>query len=117
MTTPFGKWKGARIEDLPDDYLYWLTEIELDEPLRSAINREWLRRNQTSATAPANTTTIRLKPEDLPLARKVFDAGYRTMARKLHPDAGGDAAQMQGLNLLAENVRTQLEAAEARPDS
>ena len=36
---PFGKWKGTKLEDLPADYVYWLTHKadNLDADLRSAL--------------------------------------------------------------------------------
>ena len=36
---PFGKWKGTKLEDLPADYVYWLTHKadNLDADLRTAL--------------------------------------------------------------------------------
>ena len=36
---PFGKWKGTKLEDLPADYVYWLTHKadNLDADLRNAL--------------------------------------------------------------------------------
>lgn len=34
---PFGKHKGTPLNDLPVDYLKWLSTIELREPLASAV--------------------------------------------------------------------------------
>ena len=36
---PFGKWKGTKLEDLPADYVYWLTHKadNIDADLRTAL--------------------------------------------------------------------------------
>jgi uncharacterized protein (DUF3820 family) len=43
---PFGKYKGARLADIPSDYLEWLisTAANLRPPLRRAIVMELERR-------------------------------------------------------------------------
>lgn len=41
---PFGKFKGAALEDLPADYVVWLSQLELREPLRGAVVVELGRR-------------------------------------------------------------------------
>jgi hypothetical protein len=109
MTMPFGKYKGTEIAELPSDYLLWMLALDdLREPLRSAVLREAVRRNEEVPIAlKHNVVAINLKPEELQLARRLFDAGYKTLARALHPDLGGDVQQMQDLNLFAENVRQQ----------
>jgi hypothetical protein len=56
-----------------------------------------------------------LNAEELPPARRVFDAGYKAVERSLHPDAGGDAEAIKSLNLFADSVRGQFDLLEARP--
>ena len=46
---PFGKYKGAPVHTLPDDYLEWLSTRELRDPLRSVVARELRARGQQSA--------------------------------------------------------------------
>lgn len=36
---PFGKYRGQKVEDLPYDYLVWLEDQDLKEPLRSRVNK------------------------------------------------------------------------------
>jgi hypothetical protein len=55
---------------------------------------------------------IHLKPRELALAKRLVDAGYKTLATSLHPDRGGDAEQMRELNALASSMRQQLAAIE-----
>ena len=113
---PFGKYRGWEIAALPDDYLAWLLTIELYKPLYDAVAGEYQRRldeydlSQEGRTPPP--PGLRLRVEEAPLARRMFDAGYRTLARTLHPDHGGDADQMRQLNLLSASLRAQLGALE-----
>jgi hypothetical protein len=122
-TMPFGKYEGWEIEDLPDGYLAWLLTIELRDWLRDAAQQEYDRRvddrrreerqRRTPPPPPPAAPGIRLRPEDVPLARRLFDAGYRALVRVMHPDKGGDTREMQQLNSLAESMRTQIDALEA----
>jgi hypothetical protein len=110
---PFGKHKGVELADLPNDYLAWLIDLDdLREPLRSAVNREYAFRSGGSAARGLDGLAICLASEQVPLARRVFDLGYRTLAQRLHPDHGGNPAQMRALNALAKNVREQFAALE-----
>jgi hypothetical protein len=115
---PFGKYKGCRVEDLPDQYLSDLLEFDLREPLRSAVNREIDARfyghpREPEQPAAAAAGSIELRADEVSLARRIFDAGFRSLARTAHPDVGGDAAEMRALNALAESIRDQLRALEA----
>jgi hypothetical protein len=114
---PFGKYRGWEITTLPDDYLSWLTTIELRGWLFNAVHREYDRRTwgyeyPEEERAPSSVFGLRIRPEDLAMAQKLFAAGYRTLARTMHPDAGGDVAAMQRLNAFADSIRTQLRALE-----
>jgi hypothetical protein len=42
---PFGRYRGRLLSEVPDAYLKWLYGIELDEPLRASVAREWARRS------------------------------------------------------------------------
>jgi hypothetical protein len=117
---PFGKYEGWRIRDIPDDgYLAWLLSIDLRPWLRNAVADECQRRadeyerrreEREGRTPPPAGPVIRFRAEELPLVKHAFDAGFKTLARKLHPDAGGDTREMQALNSLADSVRAQLAA-------
>src|SRR5207244_2964572 len=39
-TMPFGKHKGKRFSELDDDYLKWLTDQELRNPLKAEVAKE-----------------------------------------------------------------------------
>jgi hypothetical protein len=112
---PFGQFKGRPLADLPDTYVEWLLALDdLRQPLRAAVWREWERRTGPAHAEALEAPTISLKPEEVALARRVFDAGYRATAAQLHPDhVGGDGQQMTELNALAASVRQQFGALEA----
>ena len=82
----FGKYRGTKIEDLPDDYLEWLSSIELREPLKTTVEMELSSRQEP--TGPV-----------LKMAGEVVTSGYRVLALKHHPDHnGGDTTTMQLVN-------------------
>jgi hypothetical protein len=94
---PFGKFKGCYLEEIPDDYLDWLRfEIDLREPLRSAVCREYLtRENGFSVTETSGTL-------DADKVKKI----YRNLARQYHPDIiGGTGDVMTGINLFYEAIK------------
>ena len=102
---PFGKYRGTRLRALDDGYLQWLRTIELREPLRTAVEREWRRRVGVDAYARPG-----LPHELRDAARRIITAGYRAVAREAHPDVGGDTARMQAVNAAAEALRRLVEA-------
>lgn len=45
MNIPFGKYRGTPIDQVPDDYLLWLSTLnDLRQPLLGAVLREMGRR-------------------------------------------------------------------------
>jgi hypothetical protein len=111
MTMRFGKYRGWRIAELPDDYVDWLFELrDLHEPLRSAVDREWHKRFDDD---PEDDYA---EPDDFPdqdraLFRELIESGYRALALKLHPDRGGSTEGMQRLNALMHRLRRKVVAA------
>src|SRR4051812_11054109 len=107
MTMPFGKYKFRDLEDLPSDYLSWLSTIDLRPALETAVLDEMDRRrkretrNKKPTRSSSSAAVIEVPPDKLLLARRVFDSGYHSVAQKLHPDTGGEKEQMQELNALA----------------
>jgi Putative quorum-sensing-regulated virulence factor len=115
MILQFGKFKGRRVSELPDNYLHWLSSIDLRDPsLEFAVLSElWRREKRADDFSPdGETLVIRINRADVPLARRIWDAGHRALAKKLHPDRGGDSAAMAEVNVLVLSVREQLEALE-----
>lgn len=52
----------------------------------------------------ADSFNFNLGGLDRGLARQVIESGYRRMAQKLHPDAGGTDSAMQALNQIKEKM-------------
>jgi len=98
MKMPFGKYKNWDLSELPDNYLEWLRfEIDLREPLLSAVRREMLERDGCTSDCRDHT------PSNL-------DAGqiqriYRNMAFKWHPDRGGTTSAMQAINEFYDELK------------
>src|SRR5690349_15551669 len=99
MVMRFGKYKGCQVTDLPSSYLAFLLDIDLHDPhLRLEVLTEWCRRHPESEGADEESgLTIRLKRNELPLAREVWDAGHRALAKRWHPDRGGSDSKMAEL--------------------
>jgi hypothetical protein len=112
-TMPFGKHKGIRIVDLPDDYLDWAyRKMTLDPgPLRNAIHREWALRFQDDepeeeppereAWEPTGSVPASMRA----MCNEMITLGLRALAIKHHPDRGGKHEDMVRVNLAAEALR------------
>jgi hypothetical protein len=111
---PFGKFKGALLRELPDDYLCWLrSECDLREPLRMRVEREYQRRirpherhRRSASPAPAA-----LPPTMRETAIEIVRAGFRALAQRRHPDHGGRHEQMLELSMVREALERLLGAA------
>jgi hypothetical protein len=101
MRLPFGKFRGMLLTDVPDDYLAWLHALpDLREPLRGAVHEEFWRRSRDR---------LRLRAAPAPdTVDELVGAGLRSLARRHHPDVGGDAERMKDLNHAADWVRAQV---------
>lgn len=106
---PFGKFRGVYISEVPRDYLLWLREQDfIKQWLRDEIEAELRRRSEGQVNNPV--LDIKIEAERLPLAREVFEAGYRSLSKRFHPDAGGAAEDMLALNTFMGDVRSQFAA-------
>lgn len=55
MNIPFGKYRGIPIEQIPDDYLLWLSALtDIRQPLLGAVLREMGRRLTEADRQPAH---------------------------------------------------------------
>ena len=94
MILLFGKYKGQDTRNVPASYLEWLEGVQssdLDQ-LRDAMEARGLRTHR-----PYSRVSFRNEPKT-PQLVELVEAGYRTLAKKLHPDVGGDNLRMQQLN-------------------
>lgn len=108
---PFGKYRGVEIEDLPSDYLDWLTTIDLHGRLKQAVMNECRMRFQGEAEekeSPARPPS-QFDEQDRALLAEILRAGYRALALKYHPDLEtGNAEIMVRLNRLMDRFRGSL---------
>jgi hypothetical protein len=85
-----GRFQGMHLREVSSNYLQQL--IDTNQDTIDVLQDELARRE---AIDEANQSTI----------EKVITAGYREMAKRLHPDAGGDADQMRELNAAVAKLR------------
>lgn len=100
-TMPFGRYRGVPIADLPHDYLLWLTTISLRPPLRAAVERE-LRAREQRARHHHHDARRCPSPD---LVEELIGVGFRALARRYHPDAGGTHEQMISLTAAVDWLR------------
>ncbi len=85
MIMTFGKHRGKRIEEIPDDYLFWvLGNCDPQAALRLEIHK---------ALGLLGPTTVPALP-----VSDLLDPWYRQLAREFHPDAGGSHEAMVAVN-------------------
>ncbi len=101
---PFGRYEGWNVNDLPSDYLSWLSDISLRDPsLRSAVMNELRTRGRSGAHA-RRTNGHAPNPA---VVERLVSAGVRTLAKTHHPDCGGNTETMQQINNAADWLRSQ----------
>jgi hypothetical protein len=100
MMLTSGKFKGRRVEDLSDAYLLALLASAVPEPLRTAVVAEAIARGLPVTPRP-------LRPVRA-VAEELIGVGLRVLARRHHPDAGGDVLAMQNVTAAAAWLRGRL---------
>ena len=98
MRMPWGKYRGEPVYDLPSSYLCWLAEEA--ERVPSGLKAEALQILSERFGGPADWESS--PPPSLPaalrpVAQEIVEAGYKRLALKRHPDAGGTHAAMLAL--------------------
>jgi hypothetical protein len=112
MRIYFGKYRGERIEDVPDSYLVWLIEkaTRIDDWLREAAVRELIARDMRHRTEQRRPDfRAELPPVSPAILAEIVAAGRRSLAFASHPDRGGDLARMQAVNVGADWLEQQLQ--------
>lgn len=89
----FGKHKGRRLCDVPDDYLAWLADTQ----------EKTLREYRAEIDRRRALSDAKLSWEE-----KIVKEGYRGLSRKCHPDRGGHVSDMQNVNAAYEKLRVRL---------
>lgn len=115
MRMPFGKHRGEEISELPDEYLAWLFEnADLYGALQVCVEKEYWDRFDPEPPPPPPRSNpgvgplARMTDQQRSVAIKIVESGYRTLALKNHPDAGGDHRAMTAINLAVEVLREAL---------
>jgi hypothetical protein len=100
LRMPFGKYRSREIIDVPSEYLEWLSaRPDLWPHLRDAIAEELQARDYAARAQSRPPTPVSACPAELAeLVDELVATGFRTMAKKIHPDRGGTNAGMQKLN-------------------
>jgi hypothetical protein len=100
LSMPFGKHKGTKISELPDDYLQWLLSLDLREPLKSAVENEYQERECADNDGVPGVNVL--------VIDEIVSAGVRALSKKYHPDVGGDHRKMVSINQTADWIREQV---------
>ena len=102
---PWGKLKGVPIDQIESSYLVWATEnTDLRPSLAKAITAE-LQSRFGPPPPPSSSPSWRTPCPDPVLAVTLITTGLHVLARKHHPDVGGDLCTMQKLNAVAERLK------------
>jgi Putative quorum-sensing-regulated virulence factor len=117
---PFGRHRGVPLDELPVDYLEWLLTRDLRDPLKSAAQAEWVRRERLkerngNGNGHQHQREEKREPPPPPpppappsmkaTLKEIVDVGYRRLALKAHPHMGGNNADMVRLNQARDWLR------------
>ena len=97
MRMQFGRYRGLELEKVPADYLVWL--YRQSASTRKSIHRELISRglldqeSENEQEHRHNGTNIPTDPSAL--FDELVEEGFRALAKKLHPDKGGNTERMQ----------------------
>jgi hypothetical protein len=116
----FGKYKDRDFSELPLDYLCWLSENITQARLSRIVEDELQRRQrhyQEEREQREQEWREKMREQrrklggkskiDSGLATEIIEAGFKTLAKKFHPDLGGDLKRMQELNSVVEKLRAE----------
>jgi hypothetical protein len=103
ITMPFGKYRGRYVCQVPADYLAWcLRECDsLDPYLRSVMAESLRRRGHREQPRQERHQGAVMPREEL---KERLRNWWRPLARKHHPDAGGDGKVMAALNAAKDEL-------------
>jgi hypothetical protein len=106
-TMPFGKYRGCDLGEIPSDYLRWALNVVEAPWLFNAIHHELDMRQRTDQKHQESHSSSS-RPDRSPNvqdAHELVTSGLHALAKKYHPDVGGDLRRMQTINACAEWLR------------
>lgn len=122
MEMPFGKYRGREIKDIPDNYLIWvlqnvdLWDLDLKEEIESFVGEHEFRGSRTASSdrgwkKRASGATETPPPTDgtKQRIRDAIDQWRGKLARRFHPDRGGDVQTMQVINQASDDLAQAIE--------
>ena len=102
---PFGRHAGQPLGSIDVGYLTWLAaRADLRQPLAGHVFAV-LAARRLKDEAVERTLDDVADPE---IAAEIVTAGLRALAKRHHPDAGGDAERMTRVNVTAAWLRERL---------
>jgi hypothetical protein len=99
----FGKYRGRELEDIPDDYKYWLLDASRETVL--ALEDDLGEAHESPSNGNGHHDSA---PPNLPPGTKqLIEVGFKTLAKRYHADLNGGRAdpRMVELNLMMEQLR------------
>jgi len=111
---PWGKHQGVDLADIETSYLVWVLEKcdNVRSSLRAAIEEELANRfgrsRRRSEPPPPPPPPPRRPCPDPTLAEEIVAMGFRALAKRHHPDVGGNTATMQRLSATADWLKARL---------
>jgi hypothetical protein len=107
---PFGKFRGCDLGEIPSDYLAWVLGVVEAPWLYDAIVDELEQRRRADQRQHESRSSSS-RPDRSPSvqdAHELVTTGLHVLARKYHPDAGGDLRRMQAINACADWLRARV---------
>ena len=86
----FGKYAGMDLRDVPQEYLEWL--IQMRKKDLAEYQGELERRELVESAS-------------ITMVERVVQEGFRSLAKKFHPDAGGSDAEFVELKAAHEQLK------------
>jgi hypothetical protein len=97
MILKFGKYQDQDIRDVPREYLEWL--LQSNKETVRAVEEELVRRELAEEAS-------------LSWIEKIALTGYRELAKRHHPDAGGQTRDMQEINAASDRLREMIKGSQ-----
>ena len=98
MIIEFGKYKGTKLENVPQEYLLWLLDMRKKDV---KLYQDELDRRELAEAG------------SLSMVERIASVGFKTLALKLHPDQGGSQEEFLELRAAQEQLKTLIQEVKA----